>query len=219
MKLKKRNTYGVVSPCNTLTQGSSLCSPTLGYQKQNPYGVRLPNEKLSLCAPLPFEREKIKKAQYRWRCAPCNTLTQGSSLRLPTLDYQKQNPDGVRQFANILCAALPFEMAIKSGIPMGFVNSANILCTPLFHLKWLSKAEGYGVRQFANILCACSSFWNGYQKWKAMGFVSFTNPAKRLCRRSPLLGEGWGEALMLRLYSKLGIFLWFSLLFRIFHQT
>ena len=25
---------------HTLTQGSSLRSPTLGYQKQNPYGVR-----------------------------------------------------------------------------------------------------------------------------------------------------------------------------------
>ena len=52
------------------------------------------------------------------------------------------------------------------------------------------------------------------------GFVFFTNPAKRLCRRlpSPWRGGG-GEALMLRLYSKLGIFLWFSLLFRIFHQT
>ncbi|MBF1550617.1 MAG: hypothetical protein HXO08_03115 [Prevotella salivae] len=33
------------------------------------------------------------------------------------------------------------------------------------------------------------------------------------------LERGWGEALMLRLYPKLGIFLWFSLLFRIFHQT
>ena len=53
-----------------------------------------------------------------------------------------------------------------------------------------------------------------------MGFVFFTNPAKRLCLRlpSPWRGVG-GEALMLRLYSKLGIFLWFSLLFRIFHQT
>ena len=139
--------------------------------------------------------DEIKKAQLLRRCTPRNILTQGSSLCSPTLGYQKQNPDGVRQFANILCAALPFEMAIKSGIPMGFVNSANILCTPLFHLKWLSKAEGYGVRQFANILCACSSFWNGYQKRKAMGFVSFTNPANILCRRSPLLGEGMGVRL------------------------
>ena len=54
MKLKKRNTYGVVSPRNILTQGSSLRSPTLGYQKRNPYGVRLPHEKHSLCAPSPF---------------------------------------------------------------------------------------------------------------------------------------------------------------------
>ena len=51
-----------------------------------------------------------------------------------------------------------------------------------------------------------------------MGFVFFTNPAKRLYQRlpSPWRGVG-GEALMLRLYPKLGIFLWFSLLFRIFH--
>ena len=98
-----------------------------------------------------------------------HTLTQGSSLCLPTLGYQKRNPYGVL----------------------------------LSHEK-LS-------------FCACSSFWNGYQKRKAMGVV---NPAKRLCRRlpSPWRGGG-GEALMLRLYPKLGIFLWFSLLFRIFHQT
>ena len=45
-----------------------------------------------------------------------HTLTQGSlHYRLATLGYQKQNPDGVRQSANILCAAPPFEMAIKSG--------------------------------------------------------------------------------------------------------
>ena len=37
-----------LSPTNhTLTQGSSLRSPTLGYQKRNPYGVRRPH-KLSL---------------------------------------------------------------------------------------------------------------------------------------------------------------------------
>ena len=52
----------------------------------------------------------IKKAQHRWRCPPRYVLTQGSlHYRLATLGYQKQNPDGVRQFANILCAALPFE--------------------------------------------------------------------------------------------------------------
>jgi len=41
----------------------------------------------------------IKKAQHRWRCVPLNVLTQGSlHYRLATLGYQKQNPDGVRQF-------------------------------------------------------------------------------------------------------------------------
>ena len=57
------------------------------------------------------------------------TLTQGSlHYRLPTLGYQKQNPYGVRQFANFLCAALPFEMAIKSRTPMGVVSLMNCLC-------------------------------------------------------------------------------------------
>jgi len=51
----------------------------------------------------------IKKAQHRWRCVPHNILTQGSSLRSPTLGYQKRNPDGVRQSVNFLCAAFPIE--------------------------------------------------------------------------------------------------------------
>ena len=39
-----------------------------------------------------------------------HTLTQGSlHYRLATLGYQKRNPDGVRQSANILCAAFPIE--------------------------------------------------------------------------------------------------------------
>jgi len=78
--------------------------------------------------PLPFERDEIKKAQHLRRCVPLNVLTQGSSLCSPTLGYQKRNPYGVRQFANILCADLPFEMAIKSRTPMGFVSLMNFLC-------------------------------------------------------------------------------------------
>ena len=80
----------------TLTQGSlHYRLPTLGYQKQNPYGVR------QFCKhPLrPFfhlTRDEIKKAQHRWRCTPRNILTQGSSLCSPTLGYQKRNPYGVR---------------------------------------------------------------------------------------------------------------------------
>ncbi len=39
-----------------------------------------------------------------------HTLTQGSQhYRLATLGYQKRNPYGVRQSANILCAAFPFD--------------------------------------------------------------------------------------------------------------
>ena len=42
MKLKKRNTDGVVPPRYVLTQGSlHYRLATLGYQKQNPDGVRL----------------------------------------------------------------------------------------------------------------------------------------------------------------------------------
>ena len=147
-------------------------------------------------APLLLLKEmKSKKAQHLRRCTPCNILTQGSSLCSPTLGYQKRNPYGVRQFANFLCAALPFEIAIKSGRRWG----SSILQTsfaPIFLLKWLSKVE------------------------VPMGFVFFTNPANILCLRppSPWRGVG-GEALMLRLYSKLVFFGWFSLFIRIFHQT
>ena len=46
-------------------------------------------------------------------CPTNHTLTQGSlHYRLATLGYQKQNSDGVRQFANILCAAPPFEREV-----------------------------------------------------------------------------------------------------------
>ena len=45
MKLKKRNTDGVVPTNHTLTQGSlHYRLATLGYQKQNPDGVRRPHE-------------------------------------------------------------------------------------------------------------------------------------------------------------------------------
>jgi|GEM_PF-1875757 len=75
-------------------------------------------------------RDEIKKAQRLRRCVPLNVLTQGSlHYRLATLGYQKQNPYGVPQF---------YKKTLRS----------------LFHLKWLSKAEGDGVRQSANILCA-----------------------------------------------------------------
>ena len=63
-----------------------------------------------LCVVFPIERDEIKEAQHLRRCIPLNVLTQGSlHYRLPTLGYQKRNPDGVRQSANILCAAFPIE--------------------------------------------------------------------------------------------------------------
>ena len=62
MELKKRNTDGVVPPRYVLTQGSlHYRLATLGYQKRNPYGVRLFSWKRSLWAPLPFEKMELKK--------------------------------------------------------------------------------------------------------------------------------------------------------------
>jgi len=82
---------------HTLAQGSlHYRLATLGYQKQNPDGVRLSHELplrplfllkwLSkaegdgvrqfaniLCAAPPFERDEIKKAQHLWRCPPQTT--------------------------------------------------------------------------------------------------------------------------------------------------
>ena len=50
-----------------------------------------------LCVVFPIERDEIKEAQHLRRCIPLNVLTQGSlHYRLPTLGYQKRNPDGVR---------------------------------------------------------------------------------------------------------------------------
>ena len=50
-------------PLNVLTQGSlHYRLATLGYQKQNPDGVRRPHEKRSLWAVCPFERNEIKKS-------------------------------------------------------------------------------------------------------------------------------------------------------------
>ena len=102
---------------HTLTQGSlHYRLATLGYQKQKAMGfVNLQTS----YAPLSLLKEmKSKKAQHLWRCVPHNTLTQGSSLRSPTLGYQKQKA-------------------------MGFVNLQTSFA-PLFLLKWLSKAEGDG---------------------------------------------------------------------------
>ena len=56
-EIKKAQHLWRCAPLNILTQGSSLRSLTLGYQKRNPYGVRLPHKKRSFCAALPFERE------------------------------------------------------------------------------------------------------------------------------------------------------------------
>ena len=52
----------------TLTQGSlHYRLPTLGYQKQNPYGVRLSHE-LPLRSLFHLTRDEIKKAQHLRRC-------------------------------------------------------------------------------------------------------------------------------------------------------
>ena len=128
---------------HTLTQGSlHYRLATLGYQKQNPYGVRLFAN--ILCAAPPFERDEIKKAQRRWRCVPCYVLTQGSSLRSPTLGYQKQKAMGIVSLTNILCADLPFEIAIKN-IPRWGSSPSQILQTSSAGASPL-LGEGLGVR-------------------------------------------------------------------------
>ena len=142
-----------------------------------------------------ISRDEFKKAQHRWRCAPRYVLTQGSSLRSPTLGYQKQNPYGVR---------FSHELPLR----------------PLSLLKWLSKTEGDGVRQSANILCADLPFEMAIKSGSPDG----VRLPHKFCKHPlPALPSPWrgvgGEALMLRLYSKLVFFLWFSLLFHIFHQT
>ena len=106
MKSKKAQHLRRCVPCYVLTQGSSLCSPTLGYQKQNPYGVRLSHE-LPLRPLFLLTRDEIKKAQHLRRCVPLNVLTQGSPLCSPTLGYQKRNPYGVRLSCKHPLPALP----------------------------------------------------------------------------------------------------------------
>ena len=68
----------------------------------------------SACVPPPFWKDEIKKAQHRWRCAPLNILTQGSSLCLATLGYQKRNPYGVRlsSWKTLSLRPLPFEREV-----------------------------------------------------------------------------------------------------------
>ena len=122
MKLKKRNTYGVVFHATYKPRvACTIVWQPWAIKNRTPMGFV--NSANILCVVFPIERDEIKKAQHLWRCTPCYILTQGSSLRSPTLGYQKQNPDGVR---------LSHELSLH----------------PLFLLKWLSKAEGDGVRQF-----------------------------------------------------------------------
>ena len=78
-------------------------------------------EILSLRPP-PFERDEIKKAQHLRRCVPCYVLTQGSSLRSPTLGYQKQNPDGVRRPHELPLRRSSFWNGYQKQKAMGFVN-------------------------------------------------------------------------------------------------
>ena len=96
---------------HTLTQGSlHYRLATLGYQKRNPYGVRLSHE-------LPLRPLFLLK----W--------------------LSKAESDGVRQFANILCVPLPFEIAIKSRRRWGssILQTSSAGAPPLL-------GEGLGVR-------------------------------------------------------------------------
>ena len=82
----------------------------------------------------------IKKAQHLWRCVPHNILTQGSlHYRLATLGYQKQNPDGVRQSVNFLCARSPtfwngYQKRNTYGVEKGISNDD--LSFSLWEYQW-----------------------------------------------------------------------------------
>ena len=74
---------------------------------------------------------------------------------------------GFVSLMNFLCAALPFEMAIKSGTPMG-------------------------VRQFANFLCAALPFEMAIKSGRRWGSSILQTSS---AGASPLLGEGLGVRL------------------------
>ena len=121
---------------------------------------------------------------------------QTSFAQLSLLKWlSKAEGDGVRQFYKKTLRPLSLLKWLSKAEGDGVRLSHELPLRPLFLLKWLSKAEGDGVhllhKSCKHPLPAPPSPWRG----------------------------GGGEALMLRLYSKLVFFLWFSLFFRIFHQT
>ena len=93
-----------------------------------------------------------------------HTLTQGSlHYRLATLGYQKQNPDGVRQFANILCAAPPFERdEIKKAQHLRRCVPCYVLTQGSLHYRWATlgfqKRNPDGVRRPHKLSLRRSSF-------------------------------------------------------------
>ena len=115
-----------------------------------------------------------------------HTLTQGSlHYRLATLGYQKQNPYGVRQFANILCADLPFEMAIKSRRRWG----SSILQTsfaPLFLLTRDEIKKAQRRRYYASVSMSESIITN-VTTTQRRRCCSFDSPG--LARNEPTLGK------------------------------
>ena len=99
---------------------------------------------------------------------------------------------GVRQFANFLCAALPFEMAIKAE-GYGVRLSHELPLRPLFLLKWLSKTEGDGVRLPHELPLRPLFLLKWLSKAEGDGVRLLHKSCKHPLPASPLsLERGWG---------------------------
>ena len=108
-ELKKAQHRWRCAPRYVLTQGSSLCSPTLGYQKRNPDGVRLSHE-------LPLRPLFLLK----WL-----SKTEGDGVRLPhelplrplfLLKWlSKAEGDGVRLLHKSCKHPLPAPLSLERG--------------------------------------------------------------------------------------------------------
>ncbi len=125
----------------------------------------------------------IKKAQHRWRCPPRYVLTQGSlHYRLATLGYQKRNPYGVRQSANILCAAFPIERdEIKKAQRRRYYASVSMSESIMTNVATIQRRKYY-----ANILMNESTMTNVITTQRRR-CCSFDSPG--LARDEPTLGK------------------------------
>ena len=108
---------------HTLTQGSlHYRLATLGYQKQKAMGFV--NLQTSFAPLFLLTRDEIKKAQHLRRCVPLNVLTQGSSLRSPTLGYQNIPQWGASSSQILQKDSVGAPLSLERGWGGGFNASA-----------------------------------------------------------------------------------------------